>query len=153
MGTTEVLVDGKPMTVTAGRLCVFVMQQGIRFDVPDAVEIGLQQTLKTMKEMSQRAWVHIARGGDACLFPHLFKMATDGKIPIPKTIDQLNAGDMGVTHLCGMIVMMCEALFEGKQKIFLRNPETLLHPSVERNMMLMIQELMRLLTGYDPKIG
>jgi len=149
----NILANGQPMKVSAGRFTVFVMQQGIKIDVPDAVEISHRTTIPCMEKMSDRAWKHISKGE---LFPHLLKTAMPGFEP-PGTIAELLAGDEGVVHLCGLIVLFCEAHFDAKKNgfppIYLRNPETLLHPATEQRFMTMIYEALRLLTGYDPKIG
>ncbi len=84
---------------------------------------------------------------------------TEGGIPVPKTIEELNEGDFGIIHAAGMIVLGCEAIFEGKLKIFFRNPEDTLHPKAERRIVHMMQQMMYLAgvtgtaTEETPTIG
>lgn len=151
---TRIVVNGEEMTIDAAqRLTVLVHQQGIRVDVPEFVEINGRNTLECMEKMSQRAWEHISTGE---LFQHLFRMVfppEDGDVAIPATIEQLNRGDFGVTHIAGMIVLGCEAMFEGKYKIFLRTPEDHLHPKAERRVMSMVLRMGELLApGEDVQV-
>lgn len=151
---TRIVVNGEEMTIDAAtRLTVMVHQQGIRVDVPEFVEINGRNTLDCMEKMSQRAWEHISTGE---LFQHLFRMVfppEDGDVAIPATIEQLNRGDFGVTHIAGMIVLGCEAMFEGKYKIFLRTPEDHLHPKAERRVMAMVLRMGELLApGEDVQV-
>lgn len=48
-----------------------------------------------------------------------------------------------------MIVLGCEALFEGKTKLFFRTPEDNLHPKAERRIVSMFQEMQRLLAPNE----
>lgn len=147
---TRLIVNGQEMTIDAApRLTCLVHQQGIRVDVPDFLEINGRNTLDCMEKMSQQAWVHISTGE---LFQHLFRMVfppEDGNVPIPQTIQELNAGDFGVIHVSGMIVMACEAFFEEKYKIFLRTPEDHLHPKAERRIVSMFMEMHKLLAPSE----
>lgn len=141
------------MTISSPLTCL-VHQQGIRVDVPEAVEINSRTTIDCMSKMSQKAWVHISTGE---LFQHLFKMVfpeEDGHVPIPATIEELNKGDYGVIHIAGMIVQGCEALFEGKTKLFFRNPEDNLHPKAERRIVGMFHKMFELLgTGDEVQVA
>ena len=130
----ETWIEDKP-----GGLTVILHYQGIRVDVPDFVEINPRNTIACMEKMTQQEWEWISNGE---LFQTLFKMYFDARqfceIEIPQTISELNAGDMGVIHVAGMIVLGCEAIF-AKQNVFYRNPETYLHPATE----LMIMDTFR----------
>lgn len=151
---TKIVVNGQEKIIDAApRLTVMVHQQGIRVDVPEFVEINGRNTLDCMGKMSQRAWIHISTGE---LFKHLFQMVfppENGNVAIPATIEELNRGDFGVIHIAGIIVLGCEAMFEGKYKIFLRNPEDHLHPKAERLIMPMILRMGELLApGEDVQV-
>lgn len=52
--------------------------------------------------------------------------------------------DEGVIHACGLIILLCEAMFEGKKKVFLKNPETNLHPAVVARLMTVIIDIQKL---------
>lgn len=141
---TKIVVNGEDMIIDAApRLTALVHQQGIRVDVPDFLEVNGRNTIDCMEKMSQQAWTHISTGE---LFQHLFRLVFDEEeVPIPETIEALNKGDYGVIHIAGMIVLCCEAMFEGKYKIFLRTPESHLHPKSERRIMQMIRKIGELL--------
>lgn len=66
-----------------------------------------------------------------------------GNCHIPKTIEELNQGDMGIAHVCGMIILGCESFMAGKS-VFVRNPETYLHPATERTIVGMFHKMMEL---------
>jgi hypothetical protein len=59
----QIVVNKQPMELEAGRrfTCI-VHQQGIRVDIPEAVEINGRNTIDCMEKMSQRAWEHISTG-------------------------------------------------------------------------------------------
>ena len=147
---TRIIVNGEEKIVDcAPRMTCFVHQQGIRLDVPEAVEINSRTTIDVMSKMSQKAWEHISTGQ---LFQHLFRKVfppEDGDVPIPPTIEQLNKGDFGVIHIAGMIVQGCEAIFEGKTKLFFRNPEDNLHPKAEQRIMAMFLDMRNLAGAGD----
>lgn len=139
---TRLIVNKEEMVIEAHpEMTVLVAQQGIRIDCPDHMEINSRDTLKTMSEMNQRQWEHISTGP---LFTHFFRLlfpSEDGDVPIPATIEDLNSGDYGVIHASGLIVMMCEAIFAGTKKIFLRTPEDHLHPKATRSLVTMIDAI------------
>lgn len=143
---TKIVVNGEEKVIDAApRLTLMVHQQGIRVDVPDFVEINGRDTIDCMVKMNQRGWEHISTGE---LFQILFREVfpeEDGIVPIPKTIEEVNKGDFGVIHVCGMIVIACEAIFAGKTKIFLRTPEDHLHPKAERRIVPMILKMIEIL--------
>jgi DNA topoisomerase VI subunit B len=123
-------------------LTVIAHPQGIRVDVPEFVEINPKNTIRTMEDMTQTEWQYISNGD---LFKELWNTVFPGDkaIKIPTTIEELNSGDMGCAHVAGMIVLACEALFEGK-KVFFRTPETYLHPATCANLTDMIVKIGRI---------
>jgi len=143
---TRIIVNGQEMTIDAApRFTCIVHQQGFRVNIPEFVEINSRNTIECMEKMSQRAWEHISTGQ---LFQVLFREIfpeEDCSVPIPATIAELNAGDFGVVHAAGMIVLGCEALFEGKTKLFFRTPEDHLHPKAERRVIGMFRKMQELL--------
>jgi hypothetical protein len=137
---TEHQIEDKP----GGFTCI-VHDQGLRVDVPEFVEINAMDTIETMASMNQKQWEWIS-GGE--LFQTLWNASFDanhrsGKQDIPQTIEELNQGDYGLIHVAGMIVMGCEAMFDG-HNVFFRNPETHLHPSSERMIVDMFKEMINL---------
>lgn len=151
---TRIIVNGQEMTLDAApRFTCIVHQQGIRVNIPEFVEINGRNTIECMEKMSQRAWVHISTGQlFQILFRELFP-AEDGDIPIPATIEELNAGDFGVVHAAGMITLGCEAIFEGKTKLFFRTPEDHLHPKTERRIVAMFMKMQELLTPAEDSMA
>lgn len=147
---TKIVVNGEDMILDAApRLTVIVHQQGIRVNVPDFVEINSRNTIDCMEKMNQKAWTHISTGE---LFKTLFFTifpAEDGDVQIPETIEQLNNSDYGIIHASGIIVLGCEAIFEGKYKLFLRTPEDHLHPKAERRLINMINKMRDLLAPNE----
>jgi hypothetical protein len=122
-----------------GFTCI-VHQQGIKVDVPEFVEINPRNTIDCMANMKQTEWEWISQGS---LFTTLFNAAFDRSQPIPATIQELNDSDFGIIHIAGMIVLCCEAFF-AKKSVFVRNPETYLHPSTERMVVTMFYKMMEL---------
>lgn len=122
---------------------VAVHQSGIKIEVPEALLIDAKATTKCMEGMSQKAWVHISTGP---LFQHFFdELFKDHAVTLPENIATLIADyDEGVIHACGLIVMLCEAMFERKRKVFLKNPETHLHPAVVARLMTVILDIQKL---------
>jgi hypothetical protein len=150
---TKIIVNGEEMNLDAapGFTCI-VHQPGIRVNVPEFVEINGRNTIDCMEKMSQKAWVHISTGQlFQILFNEVFGENDYDKVQvqIPDTIEKLNAGDFGVIHVCGMIVLACEAIFEGKTKIFFRTPEDHLHPKSERRIVSMFRKMQELLGTGD----
>jgi len=192
----KIIANGQEHELEEGkRFTCLIHQQGIRIDVPEAVEINARNTIDCMAKMNQRQWEHISGGQ---LFKFLFSTAfpkedypgqkneepqefnfpkpqtrfevdvpataditehygpgkppktrrwildLEAGIPIPATIEELNKGDFGVIHIAGMITLGCEAIFEGKTKIFFRNPEDNLHPKTEQRIVDMMMKMMYL---------
>ena len=133
---------------------LLVHQQGLRVDVPEFTEINPKNTIACMEAMTQKQWDWISTGP---LFKTLFYKVFDQEqekhfsgCQIPLSIDELNQGDMGVAHICGMIVLGCESLMAGKS-VFVRNPETYLHPAAERMVVGMFYKMMEMF-GVGGKI-
>jgi len=131
-------IEGSPTN-----LKVVLHQQGIKVDVPSFVEINPTTTLKCMDEMTENAWLWISQGG---VFQALWKEAHDpSHTPtIPKSIKHFELVDLGVKHMAGMIVMAYEAAVINKQNVFIRNPETYLHPATERYVVSMFEKIIQL---------
>lgn len=133
---TEHELPNKPMMV-----CVH--QQGIKIEVPDAVTICPKATAKCMEEMSQKAWEHITTGP---LFKHFWdELFKDHPVTLPeKVATLLEDYDEGVIHACGLIILFCEAMFENKPKVFLKTPESGLHPGVVYRLMSVLLDIQKL---------
>lgn len=114
-----------------------VHENGIKVEAPDAFTITPTSTVECMREMSQEAWEHISTGP---LFQHFFnELFRDRPVKLPATIKALNEDyDDGVIHACGLIILLVESRFESKTKVFLKLPETHLHPAVVCHLMTVI---------------
>lgn len=149
---TTILANNQPLELPDQDFLVIVHQQDISVKITEAKLISCFETVKTIDEMSQKAWVHISTG---MLFRHLFNLCFDkGNAPVlPETIEEFKEMDTGVKHLAGLIIMMveCSPAFckNPPKKIFLKNPETFLHPKQEQLIVGMITELRRLLYGHQ----
>jgi hypothetical protein len=142
-------LPGKP------EFMVLLHQQGIRVDVPNFIEINSRTTIDCIQKLTQRQWTHISTGS---LFQHLFKVVLPdhdnilGLIPIPETVEALKAGDFGIQHICGLIILSCEAIFTQMDaeeprpiKLFFREIESHLHPSTQRRIINLITELRKMM--------
>lgn len=168
----KILANGQEFEVGENRFTVLVHQQGIRVDVPEAVEINSRNTIDCIEKMNQRQWEHISSGQlfrilFSAIFPQedykeggrdfpapTHRVEIEGQepmilhvepgIPIPATIEELKRGDFGMQHAAGMIILGCEAIFEGKLKLYFRTPEDHLHPKAERRITEMFRQMMYL---------
>jgi len=149
--TTHLDDDDKPVVTdleidtTGNNITCVLHQQGLKVDVPEFVEINPQDTIACMVVMTQGEWEWISTGE---IFCHLWNLAfdpSDRRDP-PKSIETMNMLDMGLRHMAGIIVLSVETMLAGKS-IFLRNPETYLHPKTERHIMTMLNEMLKLCGG------
>jgi len=156
--TATAILDGKPakseheVEMADSGFCVIVHQQNLKVDVPSFVEINPQDTIRVMEELSEAQWKWISKGE---IFKRLWACAflgdpkyrggkdEDACPEIPEHVFVLNMGDYGLRHVAGMIVLGCEACQQGKS-VFYRNPETYLHPKVERLIMYMFRDMLSL---------
>lgn len=125
---------------------VVVHDPSIKVEAPTAQLIDVKATIACMEAMSQRAWVHISTGP---LFQHLFQaLFADRPVTLPAEIDRLRADyDDGVIHACGLIILLVESRFAGRKEVFIKNPETHLHPAVTRCLVSVVQEIQRIDLG------
>src|SRR6187551_1561507 len=126
---TKLEVPDQPLT------CL-VMPQEINVEVPGVREINSETTIQCMKEMSQEAWEHISTGE---LFQHLFFTLFGKDAYLPKTIAELNKESRGVVHGSGLIIELVEVRFAKLKKVFVREPETFMHPQQCSNLMMVIK--------------
>lgn len=106
---------------------------------------GPEDTVKCMKEMSQKAWEHISTGP---LFRHMVgALYKDYDQYIPEKIADLLEEDTGMIHAYGLIVLLVEARFDGREKVFVQAPENHLHPGLQRMLMSLIYEIQKIPMG------
>lgn len=155
---TEIITTAKgkkqTLEIEEQPFTLLVAQQGIKIDVPEAVlEIDGMKTLQCIQSLTQKDWAYVSTSP---MFIHMFNIVFPHEqknnkgtpmfeaVEIPKTIEELLDADYGVQHVCGMIILIGEAVFKAqddnrKIKIFIRNPETHLHPSTERTIVGMFK--------------
>lgn len=128
-----------------------VTDNGIKVEAPDAYTITATDTIKCMADMSQKAWEHISTGP---LFKHFFDTLFQQRpVTLPESIKVLNEDyDEGVVHACGLIILLVESRFNGVPQVFLKLPETHLHPAVCQMLMTVIYDIQKL-PGPDSATG
>lgn len=128
---TELELEEQPLTV-------LVAQQEFNVTVPDVLEINSDTTITCMKNMSQKAWEHISTGE---IFQTFFRQLFGDDAYLPTTIEELNKQNKGIIHGTGLIIQLVESVFEGKTQVFLREPETFLHPQQQQKLMTVITNI------------
>ncbi len=143
-------VSGKPaeslVIPTEQPVTILVHQQGIRVDVPTAdLILDSRIVLNFLDTLNERDWQHASTSE---VFPFLFKQVftSEEEVPIPKTLQDLKEGDLGVQWISGMIIMVVEAMFRAADtktplKIFIREIESHLHPKTQRTVMNLLHTL------------
>jgi hypothetical protein len=123
-------------------------ENSLKVEAPEAQLIDVEATLGCMRKMSQSAWEHISTGP---LFNHFFTMLfppdddRHGNVTLPPKIATLLADyDDGIIHACGLIILLVESRFAGTKKVFIKNPETHLHPAQQRLLVSMIHAIMQI---------
>lgn len=126
------------------RLNLVVHQQGIRVDMPTAdVHLDAVKTVNFIQGLTQREWEHYSTGP---LFHFLFgrvfppDVSNFSAVEVPKTVEELKEGDYGVQHVCGLIIMLGNAVFSAQDqnkplRVFIREIETHLHPATQQRIM------------------
>lgn len=129
-----------------------VHRAGIKVEAPNAYTISSKETVKCMEEMSEAAWVHISTGP---LFRHFFDMLfKDEGIVLPSSVRVLVEDyDTGVVHGCGLIVLLCEAMFERRPQVFLKTPEDHLNPHQQAHLMSVILGIRKISGGVAPNLS
>jgi hypothetical protein len=135
------VVQEHDVELTGEGINVILHPQNVRVDIPEALEINAIDTINCIKNLNEEQWEWISKG---TLFRIAYRFAMKDVDPEPPDFEDLKMGDMGVQHLCGMIILACEAMFARKKNIFIRNPETYLHPVVERCVMYSFKAMLEL---------
>ncbi len=139
---TTIIADKQEVPIPDGFACI-VRPQGMAIKIPSHTEINARTTVDYMMALDQRKWTHISTGP---LFREFFNDVF-GDIPgvkIPESVEDFPDVDLGVLHVSGLIITAFEAMCERGEKIFIRDPETHLHPAASRCLMTMIHKLRRL---------
>lgn len=136
---TKVLLNKEEKIIEVPKMSFLCHQQDIRVNVPDFLEINSRKTIRHMEEMKQDVWKEISK---SILFQELFYTVFEKEIhDLPETIEELNEKDYGVIHVCGLIILSCEAIFNKSTKLFFRTPEDHLHPKQQQKLVDMLNKL------------
>lgn len=143
-----VLVNDEEVEIPDQPFTCLVHDQDMHVEVPTYVEIDSFSTVKVVKEeLTQKSWDHIRTGDTFRLIWHkFFQDVPSLAYSTPEELTKLQRSDVGVQHVAGLIIMACEAIFDNKN-VFFKNPETYLHPKVERCIMTGIDMMRKILLG------
>ena len=133
-----IFVNGEPRAIRVKPITMLCHRGDMKFDVPEVIEISSPETLFRTKRLKQSEldFMHVC--GIKELFDLVF--AAVPTIQLPKDIKELQREGSGVQHVVGMLVMIYEAMLDGRQ-FFLRNPETHLHPTAQLGLADMLIKL------------
>ncbi|HEV7405204.1 MAG TPA: hypothetical protein VGO11_19830 [Chthoniobacteraceae bacterium] len=139
-----VVANGQSIDLPAQAVCL-IPRQGIHLEVPGYTEINAELTLDYMlRKVTFQKWYYISRGP---LFQDLFACIFGDEGIAPPRWSNLQQTDRGVLHVCGLIILYFEAVCERGEDVFLRDPETHLHPASLVHLMGLITKLQRLPKG------
>jgi hypothetical protein len=136
-------IDGEEVPLPEVReLNIICHKETMNIKVPDHFEINPENTLEEIKNLNQNAWTHISTGE---IFQHLFRLvyplpdpsnhsAPKSEIAIPERIEDLQAMELGIRHVCGLIILaITRGGIEGRE-LFFKLPESYLHPAYQCNL-------------------
>jgi hypothetical protein len=142
---TTIYVDNKPTEVETQPLTVLCHNQPMRIEVPTHFEINGRNTIDLVRELRQDQWDHIRTGG---VFKPLFDIVfQDAPVKLPVKVSELEEMDYAVQHVAGMVIMLFEHAVIKGEKIFLRLPETHLHPAQTRHLVDLMNQVQAIANG------
>ena len=149
---TLILANDQPMELETQAFTLLVHPDDINVEVPAFVEISAEDTLACVKDLNEIQWQHISTGELFRLCWYKIFFANERlRTSVPDSVPALHKSATGPRHIAGLIILACEAVFEGKN-VFLRNPETFLHPATERYLVGGIRFLMAAASGSPAAI-
>ncbi len=144
-----ILANGQAHEVGDQPFLVIVHNNDIKVTVPDSLLVSCFETIKMADSLNDKQWTHISTGP---LFQRYFKLAFQEDTKIPETSQDLKNANEGIKHITGMIIMLVEnsPLFTKNtiSRIFLKNPETFLHPKQERLIVDLVRAIRHDLYGH-----
>lgn len=145
----QILANKEPIVLEDQPFLVLVHPEEINIEVPTFVEISAEDTLACVKALKENQWQHMSTGELFRLtWYKIFRDNAALETHVPANVESLHASSTGVRHIAGLIILACEAMFEGKS-VFLRNPETFLHPSTEQRLVGGLLFMRALVLGGD----
>ncbi len=144
-----ILANGEEVAIPDRPFQVIVHPDDINVQVPTFVEISAEDTLACVKALNDTQWAHMSTGQlfRACWYK-FFEHTESLALNVPPTVAALHTSSTGMRHIAGLIILACEAMFDGKH-VFLKNPETFLHPKTERSLVGGILFMRALVQGGD----
>lgn len=131
---TIVIADGQEVELNESPGINAIVAPGeMDIEVPGYLEIDPELTVKTANELEQDQWELIIKNAN---FLGFWDALWCGKPPPPI----LRKGNLATRHIAGLILLMVKAKAEG-QKVFLKLPETYLHPAECRMLMTFIYKI------------
>lgn len=144
VGSIPTLVKAGPdeVCVLARPLTVMVPSSNFpwNIEVPGTVEIGSPETVERAKKITQVELDALHASDGVKLFDMVF--SSQG-VKLPKKVEELNVAGAGVQHVTGMILLILEAYAVGNFRIYLKFPETHLHPKAQVGLVEMLRFLMK----------
>lgn len=128
-----VLVNGVPQEIDAKQFTVLCHQGGMELEVPSHVTIDAEATLARFRQLTVEEWSTLL--AEPCIKWFLDKVIGPTR----------SNSSTDVRHVVGMIVLIHEAMAQGKQP-FIKYPETYLHPKSQ-------SELAQVLVGISNGIS
>lgn len=129
---------------------VCVGRPGINIQpAPGYIEINGMTTLACCDSLPKDKARHILTGS---LFEHLFRImfpTDENDVPLPRSKQELDDCSDDVRHVTGLIIQLFESLIERGEKVFLKNPETHMHPAQQRRFISMLNAINALAVGED----
>jgi hypothetical protein len=127
---TIVIADGQEVDIGEGPMQVVVHPGEMEIEAPGRVLIDPETTVQTAHDLEQDQWELIRENSN---FRKFWK-ALWQDVPPPVILWK---GNLATRHVAGLILLMVHAKADGKP-IFLKLPETYLHPQQVYRLMTMI---------------
>lgn len=145
MSTTTILVDKKPVEIETQPLTVLCHNTPMKIEAPTHFEINCMNTISCIDFLKQEEWRHISTGG---VFKPLFDIVfQDSPVKLPEDVEALKEMDEAVKHVAGMVILLFEHAYIKSEQIFLRLPETYLHPAQTRHLVDLVNQVQKMCDG------
>lgn len=134
-----VLADGQPVEIEAKPFTVLFHPGEIQLEIPTHHEINGETTLARCDMLTTDEWEFLSTNERFLGLVAIVWKGTDVKVPA--TVDELlTKRNRAYRHVVGMIIELAECIADGR-KIFLREPETHLHPKQQMQLVDMLRAM------------
>lgn len=131
---TTILVDGQPVEIKSQPLTVLCHPGEMEIEAPDHVLVDPETTVKAANELEPDQWALIREHER---FLGWWKTLWY-EVPPPENLAKAN---LAIRHSVGMCLLLLEAGV-GQKPIFLKLPETYMHPKQQAAMISFIHAIM-----------